>query len=75
LVLGLSRIAWGFVGLSALVLGWVVPVFVGIGHAGFLRRSDVPFWQYLAIVASRLVVVGSGCMIPVVGGVVLFGRG
>jgi hypothetical protein len=75
LVLGLSRIAWGFVGLSVLGLGWVVPIFVGIGHAEFLGRSGVPFWQYLATVASRLVVVGSGCMIHVVGEVVPFGRG
>jgi hypothetical protein len=57
---------WGFVGLSALVLGLVVLVLVGIRHVGSLGRSGVLFWQYLATVALRLVVVGFRCMIHVV---------
>jgi hypothetical protein len=63
---------WGFAGLSALVLELVALVLVGIGCVGFLRRFGVPFWWYLAIVASRLVVVGSGCMTCVVQGLTLF---
>jgi hypothetical protein len=66
---------WGFVGLSVLGFGWVAPTSVDIGHAGFLGRSGVPFWRYLAIVSLRLVVVDFKCMTRAVGEVVLFGRG
>jgi hypothetical protein len=63
---------WGFVGLSVLVLGLVVLNFIGIGHVGSPGKSGVPSLRYLATVALRLVVAGSGCMIRVVEGVVLF---
>jgi hypothetical protein len=51
------------------------PVLVGIGHVGFLGRSGVLSWQYLATVALKLVVVGSRYMTHVVWGLILSRRG